>query len=102
MYGIYVILLSNILAELFICESLFFCRYIKIQLGQILDYFGPKSKGQAKLYTSRRDAYNLINTEVGSGRFTDSCRLGLLVDLLFSEKLKERLGRKTPEQKRVL
>ena len=101
MYGIYVILLSNILAELFICESLFFCRYIKIQLEQTLDYFGPKSKGQAKLYTSRRDAYNLI-IEVGSGRFTDSCRLGLLVDLLFSEKLKEHLGQKTPEQKRVL
>ena len=58
-----------------------------------MDYFGPKSKGQAKLYTSRRDAYNLIDTEVGSGRFTDSCRLGLLVDLSFSEKLKECLGR---------
>ena len=101
MYGIYVILLSNILAQLFIRDSLAFCCHSQIQLGQTLDYFGPKSKGQAKLYTSRRDAYNLMNTEVGSGRFTDSCRLGLLVDLLFSEKLKERLGRKTPEQKRV-
>ena len=66
MYGIYVILLSNILAELFICDSLAFCRHSQIQFRQTLNYFGPKSKGQAKLYTSRRDAYNLINTEVGS------------------------------------
>ena len=102
MYGIYVILLSNILAELFMCDSLAFYRHSQIQLGQTLDYFGPKSKGQAKLYTSRRDAYNLISTEVGSGRFTDSCRLGLLVDLLFSETVKECLGWKIPEQKRVL
>ena len=102
MYGIYVILLSNILAELFICESLFFCRYIKIQLGQILDYFGPMSKGQTRLYTSRTDAYNLINTKVGSGRVTDSCILGLLVDLLFSEKFRECFCWKTPEQKKVL
>ena len=58
--------------------------------------------GQAKLYTSRRDAYDLINTEVGLERFTDSCRLGLLVDLVFSEKLRECLGQKTPEQKRML
>ena len=82
--------------------SLAFCHHSQIQLGQTLDYFGPKSKGQAKLYTSRRDANNLIDTEVGSERFTDSCRLGLLIDLSFSEKLKEHLGRKTPEQKRVL
>ncbi len=69
MHGIYVILLSNILAELFICDSLAFCPHNQIQSGQTLDYFGPKTKGQAKLYASRRDAYNLMNTEVGSVRF---------------------------------
>ncbi len=34
----------------FICDSLAFCRHSQIQLGQTLDYFGPKSKGQANLY----------------------------------------------------
>ena len=41
-----------------------------------------------KLFTSRRDAYDFMNRELGSGRFTDTCRLGLLADIAFPGKFR--------------
>ena len=41
-----------------------------------------------KLFTSRRDVYDLINRELSLERFTDTCRLGLLVDIVFSDKFR--------------
>ena len=41
-----------------------------------------------KLFTSRRDAYDLMNKDLGLGRFTDTCRLGLLADIAFSKKFR--------------
>ena len=47
------------------------------------------------LFTSRRDAYDFMNRELGSGRFTDTCRLGLLADIAFPEKFRV-LGSEKP------
>ena len=48
-----------------------------------------------KLFTSRRNAYDLMNRELGLGRFTDTYRLGLLADIAFYEKSRE-LGSERP------
>ena len=47
------------------------------------------------MFTSRRDAYDFMNRELGSGRFTDTCRLGLLADIAFPEKFRV-LGSEKP------
>ena len=41
-----------------------------------------------KLFTSRRDAYDLMNRELGLGRLTDTYSLGLLADISFYEKFR--------------
>ena len=41
-----------------------------------------------KLFTSRRNAYDLMNRELGLGRFTDTYRLGLLAGITFSKELR--------------
>ena len=40
------------------------------------------------MFISRRDAYDLMNRELGLGRFTDTYRLGLLAGIAFSNKLR--------------
>ena len=47
------------------------------------------------MFTSRRNAYDLMNRELGLGRFTDTYRLGLLADIAFYEKSRE-LGSERP------
>ena len=47
------------------------------------------------MFTSRRDAYDFMNRELGSGRFTDTFRLGLLADIAFPEKFRV-LGSENP------
>ena len=48
-----------------------------------------------KLFTSRRNAYDLMNRELGLGRFTDTYRLGLLADIAFYKKFRV-LGSEKP------